>query len=45
MPKSLIVQVKDIKPDGELYDAKIKVLSKYVKQHVKGEPIEMFTKL
>ena len=41
--KDLIAQVKDIEPDGDLYDAKIKVLSEYVKHHVKEEESEMFT--
>jgi hemerythrin superfamily protein len=33
--KDLIAQVKGIEPDGEMFDAKIKVLSEYVKHHVK----------
>ena len=40
--KDLIAQVKDIEPDGDMYDAKIKVLSEYVKHHVKEEESEMF---
>ena len=40
--KDLIAQVKDIEPDGDVYDAKIKVLSEYVKHHVKEEESEMF---
>lgn len=40
--KELIAQVKDIEPDGDMYDAKIKVLSEYVKHHVKEEESEMF---
>ena len=42
--KSLIAQVEDIEPDGEMYDAKIKVLCEYVKHHVKEEQDEMFPK-
>jgi hemerythrin-like domain-containing protein len=42
--KDLIAQVEGIEPDGEMYDAKIKVLSEYVKHHVKEEQSEMFPK-
>ena len=42
--KDLIAQVEFIEPDGEMYDAKIKVLSEYVKHHVKEEQNEMFPK-
>ena len=42
--KTLIAQVENIEPDGEMYDAKIKVLSEYVKHHVKEEQEEMFPK-
>jgi len=42
--KSLIAQVQGIEPDGEMYDAKIKVLGEYVKHHVKEEHSEMFPK-
>jgi hemerythrin superfamily protein len=42
--KDLIAQVKGIEPNGEEYDAKIKVLSEYVKHHVKEEHTEMFPK-
>jgi hemerythrin superfamily protein len=42
--KALIAQVKGIEPDGEMYDAKITVLSEYVKHHVKEEQNEMFPK-
>lgn len=42
--KDLIAQVEGIEPDGEMYDAKIKVLSEYVKHHVKEEQNEMFPK-
>lgn len=40
--KGLIGQVEGIEPDGEMFDAKIKVLSEYVKHHVKEEQNEMF---
>ena len=40
--KELIAQVKDKAPEGEMFDAKIKVLSEYVKHHVKEEQTEMF---
>ena len=42
--KELIAQVEGIEPDGEMYDARIKVLSEYVKHHVKEEHTEMFPK-
>lgn len=42
--KDLIAQVSDKRPDGEMFDAKIKVLSEYVKHHVKEEQNEMFPK-
>jgi len=42
--KDLIAQVKDVEPGGEEYDAKVKVMSEYVKHHVKEEQNEMFPK-
>jgi hemerythrin superfamily protein len=42
--KSLIAQVEGIEPDGEMFDARIKVLSEYVQHHVKEEQDEMFPK-
>ena len=42
--KGLIARLEGVQPDGELYDAKVKVLSKYVKHHVKEEQREMFPK-
>jgi hemerythrin superfamily protein len=42
--KDLIVQLEGAEPDGEMYDAKVKVLSEYVKHHVKEEHNEMFPK-
>lgn len=43
--KDLIAQIKDVEPDGEMLDAKVKVLSEYVKHHVKEEQNEMFPKV
>lgn len=40
--KDLIAEVEGVEPDGETFDAKIKVLSEYVKHHVKEEQNEMF---
>jgi len=40
--KDLIAQVEGKEPDGEMFDAKVKVLSEYVKHHVKEEQTEMF---
>ena len=42
--KDLIAQVEGKEPDGEMFDAKIKVMSEYVKHHVKEEESEMFPK-
>jgi hemerythrin superfamily protein len=42
--KELIGQVEGREPDGEMFDAKIKVMSEYVKHHVKEEQNEMFPK-
>jgi len=42
--KELIAQVKDKEPDGEMFDAKIQVMSEYTKHHVKEEQTEMFPK-
>ena len=42
--KALIDQIEGVEPDGEMYDAKVKVLSEYVKHHVKEEHTEMFPK-
>ena len=42
--KDLIAQLEGAEPDGEMYDAKVKVLSEYVKHHVKEEQTEMFPK-
>lgn len=40
--KDLIAAVKGVEPDGDMYDAKVKVMSEYVKHHVKEEEKEMF---
>lgn len=40
--KALIAEVEGIEPNGDMYDAKIKVLSEYVTHHVKEEEKEMF---
>ncbi|MEO8122599.1 MAG: hemerythrin domain-containing protein [Burkholderiales bacterium] len=43
--KHLIAQLDNGRtPDGEMFDAKVKVLSEYVKHHVKEEQNEMFPK-
>jgi hemerythrin superfamily protein len=43
--KDLIAQIEGVEPDGEMFDAKVKVLSEYVKHHVKEEQNELFPKL
>ncbi len=40
--KDLIAQIENVQPDGEMFDAKVQVLSEYVKHHVKEEQNEMF---
>ena len=42
--KALIAEVEGVEPDGEMFDAKIKVMSEYVKHHVEEEQNEMFPK-
>ena len=42
--KDLIAQVQGREPDGEDFDAKIKVMGEFVKHHVKEEQTEMFPK-
>ncbi len=42
--KDLIAAVQGVAPDGEDYDAKVKVMSEWVKHHVKEEQNEMFPK-
>jgi len=43
--KDLITQIEDGEPGDEMYDAKVKVLSEYVKHHVKEEQNEIFPKV
>ena len=43
--KSLVDQLEVMGWDDELCDAKVKVLSEYVKHHVKEEETEMFPKI
>jgi hemerythrin-like domain-containing protein len=43
--KSLIEQIEGRAPEGEEFDAKVKVLSEYVKHHVKEEQNELFPKV
>ena len=40
--KELIAQIEAMKPNDELYDAKVKVLGEYVRHHVKEEQNELF---
>lgn len=43
--KQLIAEIEAMKPSEHLYDAKVKVLSEYIKHHVKEEREEMFPQL
>jgi hemerythrin superfamily protein len=43
--KYLIAQIVDAETDSELYEAKVTVLSEYVKHHVKEEQNEIFPKV
>jgi len=43
--KDLIAQVEGKQPDGEMYDARVKVMGEFVKHHVKEEQNQMFPKL
>lgn len=43
--KSLVEQLQAMLPNDELCDAKVKVLSEYVKHHVKEEEGELFPKV
>lgn len=43
--KNLIAQISGKTPDGEMFDAKVKVLSEFVKHHVKEEQNEMFPRV
>src|SRR5690606_31930469 len=40
--KQLIADVEGKEPEGEMFDARIKVMAEYVKHHVKEEQNEMF---
>lgn len=40
--KNLVAELTAATPDDDLYDAKVKVLSEYVKHHVKEEEGELF---
>jgi len=40
--KNLVAELEGASPDDDLYDAKVKVLSEYVKHHVKEEEGELF---
>lgn len=42
--KDLIAQVEGVEPDGEMFDAKVKVMGEFVKHHVKEEQTQMFPK-
>ncbi|RZI58225.1 MAG: hemerythrin domain-containing protein [Rubrivivax sp.] len=42
--KDLIAAVEGVEPGGDDYDAKVKVMSEWVKHHVKEEQNEMFPK-
>lgn len=43
--KDLVAQLEGVEPEGEMYDARVKVLSEYVKHHVKEEQSELFPKV
>ena len=43
--RELIAQIEDMSADDELFKATVKVLSEYIKHHVKEEEGEMFPKL
>lgn len=43
--KELIAKIQSGNQDEEMYDAEVKVLSEYVKHHVKEEEHEMFPKI
>jgi hemerythrin superfamily protein len=42
--KDLIAQVEGVEPDGEMYDARVRVMGEFVKHHVKEEQNEIFPK-
>ena len=43
--KDLIAKIEDCDPEDEQYDALVKVLSEYIKHHVREEEQEMFPKV
>jgi len=43
--KQLMAELDAMQPDDDLFDAKVTVLSEYIKHHVKEEHEEMFPKL
>jgi hemerythrin superfamily protein len=43
--KDLLAQIEGVDPDGDIYEAKVRVLSEYVKHHVKEEQDELFPKV
>lgn len=43
--KWLIEQIKSDSPEGDLYEARVKVLKEYVEHHVKEEEKELFPKV
>ena len=43
--KNLIAQLDAMKPDDDLFDAKVTVLGEYIKHHVKEEHESMFPKV
>jgi hemerythrin-like domain-containing protein len=43
--KDLIMQIDAMEPGDDLFDAKVTVLSEYIKHHVKEEHEEMFPKV
>ena len=43
--KRLVAELKDADPDEDLYDARVTVLSEYVKHHVKEEEGDLFPKV
>jgi hemerythrin-like domain-containing protein len=43
--KNLVGQIEAMQPGDELFDAKVTVLSEYIKHHVKEEHTEMFPKV
>lgn len=42
--KDLIAQIREMSPEDDLYDAKVKVLSEMIDHHVEEEEKEMFPK-